>query len=186
MARTCAEDGCDNPWVARQLCHKHYKRLQTSGLPSREFVNSGRTCSIDGCVNMSKRQGICMTHIERKKAGWPDWDTRPVRHRVPNGRFGDYTEWEYMLYRNYGMEKGTYEYLLEKQGGKCAICGSVECHTGRRFSVDHDHACCPENAKSCGKCVRGLLCGHCNQGIGKFKDDISLLKAAIRYLEGVK
>lgn len=45
----------------------------------------------------------------------------------------------------------------------CAICQ-------RCFSVDlppnidHDHGCCP-GPKSCGDCVRGLLCGRCNRAI---------------------
>jgi len=31
--------------------------------------------------------------------------------------------------------------------------------------------------------VRGLLCNKCNMGIGLFKDNIELLKEAIKYLE---
>jgi hypothetical protein len=28
--------------------------------------------------------------------------------------------------------------------------------------VDHDHACCQKKNRSCGKCIRGLLCHTCN------------------------
>ncbi len=74
--------------------------------------------------------------------------------------------------KKYDMTPESYAVLLEKQGGVCAICLGV-CSMGRRLSVDHDH--------STGK-VRGLLCGGCNVGIGRFKDDPALLRAAITYL----
>jgi hypothetical protein len=49
------------------------------------------------------------------------------------------------------------------------------------LAVDHNHGCCP-GEKSCGKCVRGLLCDNCNQAIGKFRDDPELLLKAAEYL----
>ncbi len=55
---------------------------------------------------------------------------------------------------------------LKSQGGHCALCpstGSVK----RRLCWDHDHACCP--GRSCGKCVRGLLCIACNKLLGHFE-----------------
>jgi len=41
-------------------------------------------------------------------------------------------------------------------------------------AVDHNH--------STGK-IRSLLCQGCNHGIGHFKESITLLKRAIKYLE---
>jgi hypothetical protein len=74
--------------------------------------------------------------------------------------------------------------MLERQGGVCAICG-LPCKSGKRLSIDHDHSCCPGKG-SCGKCVRGLLCMNCNNGLGHFKDDPELLGTAIAYLTTAK
>ncbi|MFE1046333.1 endonuclease VII domain-containing protein [Streptomyces olivaceus] len=76
------------------------------------------------------------------------------------------------LLKMYGITLAQYNMILEAQGGVCAICKET-CHTGRNLAVDHCHAT---------NRVRGLLCGHCNQGIGKFRDDPSRLMAAIDYL----
>jgi len=80
----------------------------------------------------------------------------------------------------YRLSDERYQQLLEAQGGVCAIC-KQECSTGKALAVDHDHSCCPPR-KSCGDCVRALLCSRCNLGIGSFNDDINLLHAAVQYL----
>lgn len=36
--------------------------------------------------------------------------------------------------------------------------------------------------KSCGKCVRAILCSPCNTGLGLFKEDVDLLKRAAALL----
>jgi hypothetical protein len=51
------------------------------------------------------------------------------------------------------------------------------------LAVDHDHNCCPSK-KTCGKCIRGLLCMDCNRGLGYFRDDTARLDRAISYLGG--
>ena len=74
------------------------------------------------------------------------------------------------------------EALIEDHGGVCAICGTRPKEGGLGLAIDHDHACCPRIGQSCGKCIRGLLCGNCNTALGSFKDDPRLLRAAIDYL----
>jgi hypothetical protein len=84
--------------------------------------------------------------------------------------------------RKYGLTPESFDAMLERQGGKCAICSAPE-PGGRhgQWHVDHDHQCCP-GQRSCGDCVRSLLCGACNNGIGMFDDDPDRLMAAATYL----
>jgi hypothetical protein len=51
--------------------------------------------------------------------------------------------------------------------------------------VDHDHACCP-GRKSCGKCVRGLLCNGCNAALGLAAEDPKVLRTLADYIERAK
>ncbi|AID58838.1 homoendonuclease [Mycobacterium phage Gaia] len=87
------------------------------------------------------------------------------------------------LWAKYKLTPEAYEKLLDKQGGGCAICGSKSSQSkGRDYLfVDHDHSCCP-GAKSCGKCIRALLCHPCNMLIGHAWEDIKILQSAIDYL----
>lgn len=82
----------------------------------------------------------------------------------------------------YGLPKEAVEAMLLAQGNACSICRTP---FGTEFAttphVDHDHRCCPGN-KACGDCVRGLLCHHCNVGLGKFYDNPALLMQAVAYL----
>jgi Recombination endonuclease VII len=90
-----------------------------------------------------------------------------------------------LLKTQYNITEAAYDALFRRQNGVCAICGKPETRIQRgtvmQLSVDHDHACCP-GKRSCGKCVRGLLCNACNHGISKLRDDPVLLAAAIIYL----
>lgn len=67
--------------------------------------------------------------------------------------------------RRYGLTLATYDWLLESQGGGCAICGKTPEEEGKNLAIDHDHACCPQEAGSCGLCVRGILCDSCTQRV---------------------
>jgi hypothetical protein len=60
---------------------------------------------------------------------------------------------------------------------KCYICKSDE-----DLVIDHDHSCC-NTTRTCGKCVRGMLCTSCNIGLGMFKDNPDLLIIASEYLK---
>lgn len=83
------------------------------------------------------------------------------------------------------MNSEDYNSLLEKQKSKCAACGSDEAGGQGSFHVDHDHKCCPSE-KSCGKCVRALLCMRCNSALGIVKDSPELLQSLLHYLNSFK
>ena len=75
----------------------------------------------------------------------------------------------YHLKRRYGITAEEAEEMLVAQGGLCAIC-----RTAPAAHVDHDH--------DTGE-VRELLCFNCNGGLGQFKDDPEVLRAAADYVE---
>jgi len=88
--------------------------------------------------------------------------------------------------RRFGMTPEGYRALLASQDGRCAACGSSDPQASHgQFGIDHDHSCCP-GKKSCGKCVRGLLCNGCNTALAHVKDDPERLRQLIAYLERSK
>jgi hypothetical protein len=62
-----------------------------------------------------------------------------------------------------GLTVDQYAAMLDSQNGTCAICKEPPGY--RRLAIDHDHSCCP-GERSCGKCVRSLLCDVCNTRLG--------------------
>lgn len=84
----------------------------------------------------------------------------------------------FLLMRSFGLSVEDYDALLKSQNGTCAICGQPETITRKGkpmpLSVDHCHT---------GNHVRGLLCGNCNNGLGRFEDDPERLRRAAIYLE---
>lgn len=78
------------------------------------------------------------------------------------------------LQTRYGISFIEHAAIFIKQGGCCAICGTKEKDATRKILfVDHDH--------KTGK-VRGLLCHHCNSGLGYFMDSFENLSKAKDYL----
>ncbi len=78
------------------------------------------------------------------------------------------------LRNRYGITLKQKKELLQIQENKCKIC-AIEL-TIKSACIDHNH--------KTGK-IRGILCNHCNNGLGCFKDNCSLLKRALEYLNEV-
>lgn len=83
----------------------------------------------------------------------------------------------------YSLEPKDFDRMYLMQKGCCAICNITfsDDKKSNKPHIDHDHSCC-SNEKTCGKCVRGLLCGNCNRGIGLLREDINNFVRAIKYL----
>lgn len=75
---------------------------------------------------------------------------------------------KYNRHKKYKLSAEEHQALVEKQQGRCAICNRPV-----KLMVDHDHLT---------GLVRGLLCTHCNRGLGSFYDNPNLLSKAINYL----
>lgn len=76
--------------------------------------------------------------------------------------------------KKYGLTVEDRNILVQNQNGRCKICEIAEEESGPKgLVVDHDHAT---------NKVRGLLCNACNIALGFFKDNVSILQNAIKYL----
>ncbi len=79
----------------------------------------------------------------------------------------------YNLKRIYGISLSDWHEMFEKQGMRCAICGTDK-PLGRGWQTDHNH--------KTGK-LRQILCHHCNSGIGHFMENPEIIRSALSYLE---
>ena len=74
----------------------------------------------------------------------------------------------------YGVNEDWWWAKYIEQDGKCAMCNENEAEL-----IDHDHSCCEGN-RTCGKCLRDLLCRHCNATLGHL-EKTGWLESALKY-----
>ncbi len=137
------------------------KACQTAANSARQQSCGGREAHNKACRRYGKTQKGKVT--ARKHRGTVKKKLSVLRHQ---------------LKKKYALTLEQFDAMLEEQLGLCAICGQPETHVNRydavdRLSVDHDH----ETGK-----VRGLLCRKCNIMLMGAKDDVHILRSAIRYL----
>jgi len=124
------------------------------------------------CKQEKPKDKIHFPIHNKKKDGLDSWCRKcraNYRSEINRGRFrGQLTDDEVRV--------------LKKQEF-CDICGGNDIagsrnnvHVGKLYALvmDHDH--------QTGK-FRGMLCHHCNRGLGNFKDNIENLEKAILYLK---
>lgn len=186
----CAFLGCEGTRFARGLCQAHYRQLTRTG-ELKPIFEPRQGCDFPGCDKPHASKGLCAGHNHQRKQGkelrplgmpW-SWDLEGFKvcpgcsqrkHRDDYNRnkarasgyhdiCRDCQRAEKLMYR-FKLTPETYEAILALQGGGCALCGSQKSRNGTSLTVDHDHACCP-GERSCGKCVRGILCANCNANL---------------------
>lgn len=170
-SKTCAREGCDVVFKSYPSQNKKY-------------------CSNDCRYACAKYRDNMKVATDKHSITEVDEDLRrgtcticgansPIRRR-DNGRWRCNVPTQiHERLRRYNLSYAEYMVMYQLQTGRCAICRKEFIATP---AVDHDHSCCSGNT-SCGKCVRGLLCTHCNKGLSGFRDNPEYMLLAIQYLQ---
>lgn len=176
MTNKCIGPECDNKPKALGLCTGHYGQKRRGQIPLTPLREKTRSDIRDEWGH-------------KKCAGCKEW--QPIENfwnvSNPHSRDGlnsscKTCERSRMIERRYNITAKQYDELMEKQGGVCAICQRDPGENN--LAVDHDHSCCPDRKKSCGYCVRGLLCSDCNGAIGMLQESPLIFARALSYLGG--
>lgn len=129
---------------------------------------SGTACG--ECHNLRRRR---MNDTERNRNVRLSWKERDpegyavsVKRRTLRTRF-NLSEEEFL------------ELLSRFSETHCYLCSRE--YGSRGPVIDHDHACC-SGRRSCGKCIRGVICNRCNVSLGAVNDNIQTLNNMIGYL----
>ena len=142
-------------------CRVEYKRLASQRLKANAARQ--RRLERDAEARARKRAQDKAHYAKVRAVKWATADAHTRRAGWLNRR----------LQQKYGLSVHEYLALCEQQQNCCAICGRPARDRSKRLAVDHDHGT---------QTIRGLLCHHCNTGLGNFNDDPALLRAAIAYL----
>lgn len=136
---------------------KQEKPLSEFYLDRGKHVNQCKSCTL-----------IYVREHERKNK--PRILARDKAHRKANKWLYRFRFWRWKT----GATKEQFDALFT-DGARCAICGATD--EQATLHIDHDHATLH---------LRGLLCVHCNIGVGHFKESPALLEKAIAYLHRTK
>lgn len=165
---------CDHPQTGNGLCGGHNQQMRRDGVLTPLAVRRGRGSPLLRDERGRKFCPGCKT--------WQFENNFGTHARTQDGLSARCAECnrDGVLRARFGVTLAQYEALLTEQRGVCAICREIPAEGKRNFAVDHNHRCCP-GSKSCGKCVRGLLCGPCKVGIGMLREDPELFRRAAAY-----
>lgn len=130
------------------------------------------------CTRCAKTKPVCeFFRNQTRKTGY-------LPHCKDCFATGD-EQYAHRLWAVYRLRVADVMALMDWQGGACGLCRKAL--TRKNMRVDHDHSCAHEGkgARSCRKCVRGLLCPGCNAFIGFLEPRVHLVSQAQSYLAGM-
>jgi hypothetical protein len=105
---------------------------------------------------------------------------KPCESKLQSARYNAKPEYEkeyHSTIRRFKRHNTTKEWFDDKSQNGCEACGGFV-----NLVIDHDHACCA-GSRSCGKCIRGVLCGNCNTAEGLLNSDIERAEKLIAYMK---
>lgn len=104
---------------------------------------------------------------------------KPCESKLQSARYALKPEYEktyHTTIRRFKRHNTTKEWFDAHSQNGCEACGSFV-----NLVIDHDHDCCSDS-RSCGKCIRGVLCNNCNTAEGLLNSDIARAEKLIRYM----
>jgi len=135
----------------------------------RQKFNKSCTAGQPDCPRPHYSNGMCKNCYERNRRNGTPIRINQGKEIYVNNRGGTLT------YSNLRKKHLQYYYDLtveefeEMAKDGCHICGNTRA-SFKQLHVDHDHEHC-DGPKSCGLCVRGVLCDSCNVAVGKYEQN---------------
>lgn len=184
--KNCSVVGCDKDIHAKTLCHNHYREQRRRILGIKKQEQRPKFCIVPNCTQKHYSLNYCSSHYYRvlntgqvsaekpiKKLiyGKLDCDVPFCKNKHKSGRLCSAHD---TTRRTYNL---TQDNLIKMLSVPCEVCGSED-----SLTIDHDHSCC-NSRSSCGKCVRGTLCQHCNRSMGQAKDNSLILRNLADYID---
>ncbi len=164
-----------------RICNKCSRQKSFDEFYLNRSMRNGRDSICKECRRAQRRINWAENHL-----GQRDRDLARYAERTDEFRHKMFVQ---RLRRVYNLTERQFLDLLAAQDGVCALCKQEETKVYHksgnvvRLTIDHNHACCPSNRKTCGKCIRGLLCYECNLLIGKAEAKSRLVERSADYLD---
>lgn len=143
-------------------------------------VKSGYGAWCKPCQNAARRESAARTKAADPEAYLLRQREYVRRYQQKHPERVAEKDWSYRVKSRFGITVERYYALFDEQGGVCAGCKTPP--GKKKLAIDHDRKCC-DGRRSCGSCVRGLLCSNCNTALGLLKESEETIANLLAYME---